>query len=394
MMRQTWRWFGPADTIPIQNLRQIGVQGVVSALHHIPSGDVWTPEAIAQRQAEIREGGLEWEVVESVPVSETLKTRGPDWDLHIANYIKSLENLAAAGLQVICYNFMPVLDWTRTQLRWAQPHGGNAMRFDLLDFAVFDIHILARNGAADDFPADVVQQAKDKYNAMSAQEHHALQNNIVAGLPGANDNWTLDDIHALLATYADIDADTLRGNLIAFLEAIIPTAERLGLRLCCHPDDPPFSLMGLPRIMSTTDDYALIMEAIDSPANGITLCTGSLGVRPDVDYEGFIAKWGHRIHFVHLRNTTRSDPSYGDKYSFFEDAHLEGDTDMVAVIRALLEEQSVRKANGRADHTIPMRPDHGQELLDDLTKASMPGYPQVGRMRGLAELRGIMAALS
>lgn len=392
-MRQTWRWFGPADTIPIENLRQIGVEGVVSALHHIPTGEEWTPEAIAQRQAEIRAGGVEWEVVESVPVSETIKTRGPDRDQHIANYIKSMENLAAAGLQVICYNFMPVLDWTRTKLRWAQPHGGNAMQFDLLDFAVFDIHILARVGARDDYPPDLCAKADDLFASMAEAQKKQLQNNIVAGLPGANDNWTLDDIRALLGTYDGIDADVLRGNLIAFLEAIIPAAERLGLRMCCHPDDPPFSLMGLPRIMSTTDDYAAVMRAVDSPANGITMCTGSLGVREGVDFPAFISEWGHRIHFVHLRNTTRLSPGFGEKHSFFEDAHLEGDTDMVAVIRALLAEQAKRRAAGRADHLIPMRPDHGQELLDDLTQESMPGYPQVGRMRGLAELRGIMAAL-
>ena len=399
-MLQTWRWFGPADTIGIRDLMQIGVQGVVSALHHVPTGEVWTPKEIRKRQDDIAilpdgtPSGIAWEVVESLPVSEAIKTHGPDWDRHIANYVTSLEHLAAAGLRVVCYNFMPVLDWTRTTLRWPLPHGGTAMRFDLLDFAIFDLHILQRDNAADNYMSDLVREAKCRFGRMSADERAALQNNIVAGLPGANDNWTLDDIRHLLATYAEIDADRLRANLIAFLKAVVPTAERLGLRLCCHPDDPPFSLMGLPRIMSTADDYAKVMQAVDSPANGITLCTGSMGVAEGVDFVKFISDWGNRIHFVHLRNTTRSAPKFGDKYSFIEDAHLQGDTDMVSVIRALLHEQDIRKAMGRDDHVIPMRPDHGQELLDDLTRPGMPGYPLIGRMRGLAELRGIIAALS
>ncbi|WP_342076798.1 mannonate dehydratase [Yoonia sp. SS1-5] len=393
-MRQTWRWFGPADTIPITALPQVGVEGVVSALHHVPTGAVWPVEDIARRQSEIRVAGLEWEVVESLPVSETIKTRGPDWDTHIANYIESLENLAAAGLQVICYNFMPVLDWTRTALRWPLPHGGTAMRFDLLDFAVFDICILERKGADADYPADFAQKAAQRFASMDDNARRQLQHNIVAGLPGANDNWGLDDIRQLLHRYAGINADQLRANLIAFLQAVTPTAEALGLRLCCHPDDPPFSLMGLPRIMSTPGDYAQVMRAVDSPASGITLCTGSMGVAEGVDFVRFIRDWGHRIHFVHLRNTTRQGNAIAGKYSFFEDAHLEGDTDMVRVIKALLDEEVERWAQGRHDATIPMRPDHGHELLDDLTRDGMPGYPLIGRMRGLAELRGIMAALS
>ena len=392
-MRQTWRWFGPADTIPITQLRQAGVEAVVSALHHIPTGAVWPAAEIAKRQSEIEKGGLAWEVVESLPVSEAIKTRGPDRDAHIANYIQSLENLAAAGLQTICYNFMPVLDWTRTALRWPLPHGGTAMRFDLIAFAAFDIHILQRSGAVADYPPDFAAKAAAYFDALSPDQRAALQHDIVAGLPGANDNWGLADIRSLLGTYAETDAATLRANLIAFLQDVTPTAERLGLRLCCHPDDPPFPIMGLPRIMSTADDYARIMQAVDSPANGITLCTGSMGVRADVDFPAFIADWGHRIHFVHLRNTTRDGAGFGVKDSFIEDAHLEGDTDMVSVIRALLAEQAKRRQAGRADALIPMRPDHGHELLDDLTKASMPGYPLIGRMRGLAELRGIMAAL-
>ncbi|PUB18501.1 mannonate dehydratase [Yoonia sediminilitoris] len=398
-MRQTWRWFGPHDTVQISDLRQIGVEGVVSALHHVPTGDIWTSDEIAKRQQQVatlpdgRPSGIAWEVVESLPVSETLKTKGPDWDLHIANYITSLQNLAAAGLQVICYNFMPVLDWTRTELRAPLPSGGTAMRFDLVDFAVFDMHILARAGAAGDYPPDFLTQVTARYSGMTQADCDELQHNIVAGLPGANDGWSLDDIKRLLQTYADIDTTQLRANLIAFLRAVVPTAEQMGLRLCCHPDDPPFSLMGLPRIMSSPDDFAQIMRAVDSPANGITLCTGSMGVAKDVDFVRFIENWGHRIHFAHLRNTSRTGPPVAEKYSFFEDAHLEGDTDMVAVVRALLEQEAERRTRGRPDAIIPMRPDHGHELLDDLPRKSMPGYPLIGRMRGLAELRGIMAAL-
>ncbi|MCY6379791.1 mannonate dehydratase [Hoeflea prorocentri] len=399
-MRQTWRWFGPADTISIDQLAQIGVEGVVSALHHVETGAVWPSDEIAKRQREIattadgRPTGLEWEVVESLPVSETIKTAGPGWENHIDNYRVSLENLAAAGLKTICYNFMPVLDWTRTHLRWPLANGGTAMRFDLAEFAAFDIYLLGRQGAADDYPSQVRDLAEKRHSEMSAQEKTTIERNIVAGLPGANDEWSLEEIRSLLGVYADIDHNVLRQNLVAFLEAVVPTAERLGLRLCCHPDDPPFPILGLPRIMSTVEDYAHIMEAVDSPANGITLCTGSMGVAENVDFVSFIRKWGHRVRFVHLRNTTRSGVSFDNKHSFFEDAHLDGDTDMVAVIAALLSEEERRRAKGQADAVIPMRPDHGQELLDDLKRDSMPGYPLVGRMRGLAELRGIMTALS
>lgn len=399
-MKQTWRWFGPADTIGMDALLQSGVEGVVSALHHIPNGSVWTAKAIKERQAQIAtlpEGGasgLTWDVVESLPVSETIKTQTGDWQAHISAYIESLQNLAACGISVVCYNFMPVLDWTRTALRSPMPHGGSAMRFDLVDFAAFDLHILERDCAADDYDSAIYAKATERFAAMSPAQQRGLQNNIIAGLPGANDAWGLDDIRRLLDDYAQIDAEALRAHLATFLEAVIPTCEALGIRLCCHPDDPPFPLLGLPRIMSSPEHYARIMRAVDSPANGITLCTGSLGVARDIDFVRFIQGWGHRIHFVHLRNTSRDGPSSGDRHSFYEAAHLEGDTDMVAVIRTLLAEEDKRRAAGRLDWQIPMRPDHGQEILDDLTRNSMPGYPLSGRMRGLAELRGIMAALA
>ncbi len=398
-MKQTWRWFGPHDTITTADMRQCGVEGVVSALHHILPGDVWPVEEIKAQQAAIATmpdgspSGLTWDVVESLPVSETIKTKGPDYATHIGHYKESLRNIAACGIEVICYNFMPILDWTRTDLRRQQDHGGTAMHFDLLDFAVFDLHILGRTGAADDYSVSFAAQAAARFAEMSAEQVHTLQTNIVAGLPGANDNWTLSDVQSHLATYAFIDAQQLYANLVDFLSEVAPLAEELGLRLCCHPDDPPFPLLGLPRIMSRQADYAKLVADIDLPSNGITFCTGSLGVDPAFDPVSFVTALGERIHFVHLRNTTRLQPRDGARSSFFEAAHLDGDTDMVATVRTLCEVETMRRADGRADHVIPMRPDHGQDILDDIRKDSMPGYPLLGRMRGLAELRGIMTAL-
>lgn len=398
-MKQTWRWFGPADTISIEDLLQAGVEGVVSALHHIDTGALWTIEEIKKRQQQIsqtskgRSSHISWDVVESLPVSENVKTQTGNWQDHIENYKLSLRNLAACGITTVCYNFMPVLDWTRTELRSKLAHGGTAMRFDLIEFACFDIFILKRENAKADFPDKITSAAQDLSDQLDENGRLELQNNIVAGLPGSNDKWQLDDVTNLLNTYKDIDAGQLQNNLIDFLNAIIPTCEDVGINLCCHPDDPPFSIMGLPRIMSTAKDYAHIMQSVDSPNNGITLCTGSLGVSKTIDFETFIAEWGHRVHFVHLRNTKREGPEFDDKHSFFEAAHLEGDTDMVSVISALLVEEQTRRDNGRKDWQIPMRPDHGQEILDDLDRNSMPGYPLIGRVRGLAELRGIMKAL-
>lgn len=396
---QTWRWFGPADTISMEDLLQSGVEGVVSALHHIKTGAVWSVDEIKTRQQQITTlengapSGLKWEVVESLPVSESMKTRSDDFENHIENYKISLRNLAECGIKTICYNFMPVLDWTRTDLRSPMPHGGTAMRFNLVEFTAFDICILERENASNDYPEAIRAEAEGYFNTLSDDQRTALQHNIIAGLPGSNDKWDIADIKHLLNTYTDIDADQLRMNLISFLKAVIPTCEELGLNLCCHPDDPPFSIMGLPRIMSTAEDYTKIMQAVDSPNNGITLCTGSLGVSTSIDFVKMIEDWGSQIHFVHLRNTKRDGPSFDNKHSFFEAEHLEGDTNIVAVIAALLKEEQFRKQQGRTDWNIPMRPDHGQEILDDLIKNSMPGYPLIGRMKGLAELRGIMKAL-
>ncbi|MEP2704441.1 MAG: mannonate dehydratase [Roseibium sp.] len=398
-MKQTWRWFGPHDTIAISDLHQAGVEGVVTALHHLKPGEVWSVEEIEQRQALITNNGavgaapLTWDVVESLPVSEAIKLQSADMAAHIANYKISLQNLADSGIETVCYNFMPVLDWTRTDLRRRLSHGGTAMWFDLLDFAAFDLFLLERAGAEDDYDDDFIAVARERASQYSDAERVALQQNIVAGLPGANDSWTVEEIKSHLSDYAGISADQLRSHLIDFLAEVTPFAEKLGIRLCCHPDDPPFSLLGLPRVMSCEQDYRRVMEAVDLMANGITFCTGSLGVSPDFDGAGFVDRLGSRIHFAHLRNTKRTVPEHRRMTSFYEAEHLSGDTNMVGVVAALLREEGRRKSDGRSDWQIPMRPDHGQDLLSDLERDSMPGYPLIGRLRGLAELRGVMHGL-
>ncbi|HEU0222895.1 MAG TPA: mannonate dehydratase [Paracoccaceae bacterium] len=397
-MRQTWRWFGPKDLCSIDDMLQAGVEGVVTALHHVPAGAVWEPAEIARRQSEIGRrsdgspSGLAWEVVESLPVSEDIKKQKGVWRAHLANYRQSLRNIAAAGIEVVCYNFMPVLDWTRTDLAYRLAHGGTCMRFDLADFAAFDLHILRRRNAAEDFSEELREAAAARFAAMDVAGREKLAGNIAFGLPGAAEHLTLADLRAHLEEYGAISPETLRRHLIAFLEEVVPTAAEVGIRLCCHPDDPPFPLLGLPRIMSTEADYAAVMEAVDSPANGITLCSGSLGARPDNDLPGMMARLGHRVHFLHLRNVTRETPDI--RGSFHEAEHLGGDTDMVALIAAIVREERRRKAAGRADRVIPMRPDHGQDILDDLKRRAQPGYPSIGRLKGLAELRGVMTALT
>ncbi|WP_062228547.1 mannonate dehydratase [Aureimonas frigidaquae] len=397
-MRQTWRWFGPKDLTSIDDMKQAGVEGVVSALHQEATGAVWTREAIAQRQAEIglcKDGspsGLAWEVVESLPVSEDIKKQRGDWRAHIENYKVSLANLKAQGLETICYNFMPVLDWTRTDLTFRLGHGGTCMRFDIVDFAAFDIHILERPGAAESFGPELAEAAGERYATMSDARRRELSDNVTAGLPGATEHMSREDVRRHLAEYDAIDPEGLRRHYIAFLEEVAPVAEKLGMRLCCHPDDPPFPLLGLPRIMSTADDYASILSAVDSPANGMTLCSGSLGARPDNDLPAIMRRFGPRVHFLHLRNVTLETP--GIPASFHEAEHLRGNTDMVALIAEIVAEEARRKAEGRADHQIPMRPDHGQDIIDDLKRRGQPGYPTIGRLKGLAELRGIMTALT
>ncbi|MEM7176110.1 MAG: mannonate dehydratase [Pseudomonadota bacterium] len=396
-MRQTWRWFGRSDAVSIEEVEQAGATAIVSALHHIPNGAVWCAGEIAKRQAEIahRSDGtpsrISWGVVESLPVSEEIKKQDGNWKAHFAAYKQSLENLAQAGLTVVCYNFMPVLDWTRTELAHVTPTGSTCMRFDLIDFAAFDIFVLERPGAAEDFPEEVVEAARARRGAMNEDACKKLMANITKGLPGANQELSFDGFRTLLDSYNTISPEQLRANLAAFLQEVVPVAERLGILLCCHPDDPPFPLLGLPRIVSTEGDYAALTSAADSPANGITLCSGSLGVNPEVDLPGMMARLGEKVHFLHLRNVTREDHRFPG--SFHEAAHLEGDTDMVALLRAVLAEEKRRKAQGRADWSIPMRPDHGQAMANDLSRKQQPGYPLTGRLRGLAELRGVVKAL-
>lgn len=397
-MRQTWRWFGPRDLTSIDDMRQAGVEAVVSALHHVPTGAVWPLDEIEKRQDEIgrmKDGspsGLAWEVVESLPVSEDIKKQKGDWRGHVANYKQSLENLAVRGLHTICYNFMPVLDWTRTDLAYRVDHGGTCMRFDLIDFAAFDIHVLGRAGAAEGFGREVAEAADARFAAMSEARKAELASNVTAGLPGSTESMSTQDVLRHIGEYDAIDADRLRANFVAFLEEVTPVAERLGMRLCCHPDDPPFPLLGLPRIMSTADDYRHILEAVASPASGMTLCSGSLGARADNDLPTIMREFASRVHFLHLRNVTIETP--GTPASFHEAEHLGGNTDMVALIAEIVKEEARRKAAGRADHQIPMRPDHGQDIIDDLTRKGQPGYPTIGRLKGLAELRGIMTALT
>ena len=397
-MKQTWRWFGPKDSVSVSHMLQAGVQGVVSALHHIPDDSVWSVAEIQKRQAEISrtdnggESGLEWDVVESLPVSDAIKRQSDDWLVHVENYKQSLRHLASCGIKIVCYNFMPVLDWTRTDLAFELANGARCMRYDVVDFAAFDIHILKRTNAASDFTAQIVAEASTRFSSMDNTHQETLATNVMCGLPGTSQGYTLDKLQAQLALYDAISESTLRKHMIDFLAEVVPVAESLGVRLCCHPDDPPFPLLGLPRVMSTEEDYRFVTNTVNSPSNGITLCSGSLGVRADNDLPGMIERLGDKIHFVHLRNVERE--STGEKISFHEASHLEGATDMVAVLRALLVEEQRRKAAGRADSVIPFRPDHGQQLISDIGYTGQPGYPAVGRLKGLAELRGIIAALS
>jgi mannonate dehydratase len=390
-MRHTWRWFGPVDKVSVRDAAQAGAEGIVSALHHIPTGAVWPVDEIDKRHREIRAGGLYWDVVESVPVSEEIKTQTGDWREHVTNWQESLRRLSASGIRTVCYNFMPVLDWTRTDLRWETRHGARAMRFDLADFVAFDIHILKRPGAAHDYPEKLRDEAAGRFSTMDDARIAALGKNIGAGLPGSADGYSLAQLLEKLKAYQGINRDRLQSHLVDFLSQVTPVAEEVGINICAHPDDPPWPLLGLPRILSTEADYAHVLGQVDSRANGVTLCSGSLGARADNDLPAIAKRFADRIHFVHLRNVTRDDDSL--PCSFFEDEHLEGGTDMVAVIATLLTEEKRRRAEGREDHQIPMRPDHGQEILQDLDRGAQPGYPAIGRLKGLAELRGIERTL-
>lgn len=392
LMEQTWRWFGPDDAVPLEYARQAGATGIVTALHQIPAGEVWTREAIEERKAEIARDpslGLRWSVVESLPVAEPIKIGEGDLTRLFDNYRTSMRNLAACGVTTICYNFMPVLDWTRTDLKWRLPGGGTALRFAAHRFAAFDCHMLKRDGAEADYSADVLGRARAWFDSASEDDRRQLLADIMAGLPGAFDRYDLPGLRKMLARYRDVTRQRLRENLARFLSEVCPTAEEVGIRIAIHPDDPPRSLLGLPRIVSNADDLAFIVGAHDSPANGITLCTGSLGAGHGNDLPAIAAAFAQRIHFVHLRNVTKEPDG-----SFFEAEHLGGDVDMVAVVRIMLAEQKRRLDSGDPHWRLPFRPDHGHEILDDFGRRSHPGYPAIGRLKGLAEIRGVMTAIA
>ncbi len=389
-MKQTWRWFGPGDAVPLAAARQAGATGIVTALHQIPYGEVWPVAEIERRQAEIAAPGfgLEWAVVESLPVHERIKLGEGDLEPLFANYRQSLRNLAACGLRTVCYNFMPVLDWTRTQLDAPLPGGARALRFNIHEYVAFDWLILRRPGAEEEHGPEILGRATAWFERSSEADRARLLANVMAGLPGAYDRYDVPGLRRMLARYEGVDAGTLRANLRRFLEAVVPTAAEVGIRMCIHPDDPPRSLFGLPRIVSAEDDIAAVLTMVDAPANGLTVCSGSLGANPANDVPAIARRFADRIWFAHLRNVTKEPDG-----SFMEAEHLGGDTDMVALVKTLLAEQERRKAAGEIDWEIPMRPDHGHEILDDIGRPSHPGYPAIGRLRGLAELRGVITAL-
>ena len=388
-MIESWRWYGEFDSILLSDVAQTGARGIVTALHDIPYGEVWSQDAIAARKREIVDAGFEWLVVESLPVHEAIKKGEGNLTTLFANYRQSIANLAAEGVTTICYNFMPLLDWTRTDLAAPVDGGATCLRFEAVRMAAFEIHMLGRDVAEDDYSPEVLAKAAAWFQAATEDDRVSLLSAIMAGLPGAFDRYDIAGLKTALAGYEGIDRAALRSNFKQFLDEVVPTAEDLGMRLCVHPDDPPRDILGLPRIVSDGDDLDWILDVHDSPANGITLCSGSLGANPANDVPAIAAQVADRIYFAHLRNV-RKDPDG----SFEEAAHLDGDTNMVALIKVLLTEQARRRDAGRTDYAIPFRPDHGHHMLSDLTQDMIPGYPLIGRLRGLAELRGVIKALA
>jgi mannonate dehydratase len=388
-MKETWRWFGPQDTISLAQVKQAGATGIVTALHHMYRGEAWPLAEVMKRKAEIEAAGLEWSVVESIPVHNSIKLRTGDFRFYVDAWKDSLRAVAQAGVKVVCYNFMPVVDWTRTDLKWALPSTGYALRFDAIDFAAYDMFILARKNAEAQYDGRRVNAARTRFEDMPDARQMNLERTIIAGLPGAEASYTREEFRRQVSEYEGVTEEDLRANLLAFLREIAPVAAELGLRLCIHPDDPPWSLFGLPRVMSTAEDVRAIFGAADVAANGLTFCVGSFGARADNDLEAMVREFAPRIHFAHLRQVRRDEDG-----SFYEAEHLDGSSDMVGVVRALLEEEARRRREGRADAEIPMRPDHGHLLADDIDKKTNPGYSYVGRLKGLAELRGVARGLS